>query len=55
MVDNEDLQFCGHYVKAKPDPIPAEFTQLAEILMQDKNWFKPSTVYDSFILYQLLY
>ena len=50
-VDNEDLRFCGRYVKPKPDPIPAEFTQLAEILMQDNNWVAPSTVNDGLILY----
>ena len=50
-VDKEDLQFCTQYVKRKPRSVPAEFTDLAQILMTENNWPEPQSTYECLQLY----
>ena len=41
--DVQDLQFCKQYTAPKPAPADMEFLQLVEILLEENQWFIPTS------------
>lgn len=50
-VDDLDIAFCKRHMKEKPDPVPPEFLELADILMRENGWYYPHTCEDALTLY----
>ena len=50
-VDEDDIDFCQQYTACKPSPVPDEFIDLANILMDENGWFMPETCQDALELY----
>ena len=50
-MEDGDVRFCQQYVKEKPQPVPTEFLDLAQILMRENNWDMPTSCNDGLILY----
>lgn len=53
-VDIDSLIAAEEYSSLKPDPAPAEFIELANVIMVDNNIRKPNNPDDALQLYQLL-
>ena len=53
-VDTDSLIAAEEYSLLKPDPAPAEFMELANIIMADNNKRKPNNPDDALQLYHLL-
>ena len=50
--DEQDLQFCKAYTTPKPAPATIEFLELADILLQENDWYIPTrNCEESLILY----
>ena len=49
--DIRDIAFCKQYAKDKPAPVPLEFLDLVEILMEDENLHMPDNCYKALSLY----
>ena len=50
-VDWGDITFVEQYTVAKPVPVPLEFIDLVEIIMQENNLTVPQTIVDALALY----
>lgn len=47
-VDEQDIDFCHQqYTACKPSPLPEEFIDLVNILMEENGWFMPETCKDA--------
>ena len=50
-VSIESLEAAEAYVKKKPDPVPPEFSALAEHVIEEHRWQKPSSAFAAKELY----
>lgn len=50
-IDRGDITFVEQYTVAKPVPVPLEFIDLVEIIMQENNLTVPQTIVDALALY----
>ena len=41
--DDQDLQFCQHYTAPKPAPVPIEYLEVFDILLEENNWYIPTS------------
>lgn len=50
-VDSQDVMLCWEYAADKPAPVPSEFTDLADILMDENNLYMSRNCDDALNLY----
>lgn len=51
IADKGDVVFCASHTKMKPPPVCQEFTDLAEILMEENQWDIPQDCQEALTLY----
>ena len=49
--DTDDLQVCKVFTKEKPSPAPAEFLEVADIILLENNQCTPECIADALNLY----
>lgn len=54
VADSHDLQICSQHLSEKPLPATVEFIQLADIIMEEKNWNMPSNCEEALDLFMNL-